>query len=65
MIKEYLYTYLGTNGIITSPVLLEGIPNVKKVRIRPEIGGSITNGETTTQFEVIVSEEESEKWSDA
>jgi hypothetical protein len=30
MIKTPLYTYLGTNGTITSPVYLEGIYSVKK-----------------------------------
>ena len=33
MTKEILYTYLGTNGTITSPVHLEDIYYTRKVRL--------------------------------
>lgn len=48
MKKEVFYTYLGTNGTITSPVHLEGIPSIKKVRL------------TADTFKVIVDEDGNE-----
>ena len=44
MTKEILYTYLGTNGTITSPVFLEGIYSVKKIRLMAAEGKWLTDG---------------------
>lgn len=62
MTTEILYTYLGTNGIVTTPVHLEGITAMKKYRIRPEQGKSLTNGTITTTESVVCSEEEVSTW---
>jgi hypothetical protein len=44
MTKETLYTYLGTNGTITSPVFLEGIYSVKKIRLMAAEDKWLTDG---------------------
>lgn len=62
MTKEFLYTYLGTNGTVTTPIHLEGIPAMKKVRIKPAIGKKITNGIKCSVDAVVVSEEEAANW---
>lgn len=62
MTKEFIYTYLGTNGTITTPIHLEGIPAMKKVRIKPASGKFITNGTTITDDAVVVAESEVANW---
>jgi hypothetical protein len=62
MTKELMYTYLGTNGSVTTPIHLEGVPAMKKVRIKPAIGKRITNGTTITESSVIVAESEVANW---
>ena len=42
MKKEILYHYLGVNGTILSPVYLEGIYSVKKVKLTAESGKRLT-----------------------
>ena len=42
MTKEILYTYLGTNGTITSPVHLEDIYYIRKVRLTADAGKQLT-----------------------
>ena len=46
MTTEILYTYLGTNGTVTTPVHLEGVPAMQKIRIKPDIGKKLTDGKT-------------------
>ena len=55
MTTEILYTYLGTNGTVTTPVHLEGVPAMQKIRIKPDIGKKLTDGKT------VVTEKEKEK----
>jgi hypothetical protein len=62
MTKEILYTYLGTNGTVTTPVHLEGVPAMKKVRIKPAPGKKITDGVKASAESVVVSEAEAAKW---
>lgn len=42
MIKTVLYTYLGTNGTITSPVHLEDIYYTRKFRLEADPGMMLT-----------------------
>ena len=42
MTKQVLYTYLGTNGTICSPVLLEDIYHIKKYRLIAAPGKRLT-----------------------
>lgn len=62
MTKEILYTYLGTNGTVTTPIHLEGIPAMKKVRIKPAAGKKITDGVKASAEAIVVSEEEAANW---
>ena len=62
MTTEILYTYLGTNGTVTTPVHLEGVPAMKKVRIRPAIGKKLTDGKIASTDAVVVSEDEVSNW---
>lgn len=63
MKKTVLYTYLGTNGTITSPVHLEGIYSIKKYRLEAEGEKYLSkdNGITTVRS-VTVPESEVEEW---
>lgn len=62
MTTEFIYTYLGTNGSVTTPIHLEGVPAMKKVRIKPAIGKKLTNGTTITENAVVVAESEVANW---
>lgn len=62
MTTEFMYTYLGTNGTITTPIHLEGVPAMKKVRIKPAIGKKLTNGTVITENAVVVAESEVANW---
>nr|DAF58810.1 MAG TPA: hypothetical protein [Siphoviridae sp. ctxMM9] len=44
MIKEVLYRYQGTNGIITSPVHLEDVYYIRYLRLCADKGKILTNG---------------------
>lgn len=61
MRKELLYTYLGTNGTITSPVHLEDIYYVRKLKLTADKGKVLTNGDIET-YSVIIAEDELDKW---
>lgn len=61
MRKELLYTYLGTNGTITSPVHLEDIYYVRKLKLIADKGKVLTNGDVET-YSVIIAEDELDKW---
>lgn len=62
MIKETYYQYLGKNGIISSPIELEGINSIKKIKLTPEDGKQLTkNGETFVDV-VVVPESEVSLW---
>ena len=55
MKKTAIYTYLGTNGTITSPVHLEGIYSVVKYRLEAEGDKFLSkdNGVTLSKIEVV------------
>lgn len=62
MIKTILYTYLGTNGIITSPVHLEDIYYVRKFRLEAEAGKVLTKDNKKFLKSVVASEEDVDEW---
>ena len=62
MTTEILYTYLGTNGTVTTPVHLEGVPAMKKIRITPAIGKKLTDGKLASTDAIVVSESEAANW---
>lgn len=61
MKKEVLYTYLGTNGTITSYVHLEDIYYVRKLKLTADRGKILTDGNLRT-FSTIIAEEDFDKW---
>jgi hypothetical protein len=61
MNKEIIYRYLGTNGIIESPVHLEDTYYVRLCRLTASEGHTLTNGEKTLRS-VKVPEEEIGDW---
>ena len=62
MTKEILYTYLGTNGTITSPVHLEDIYYIRKVRLTADAGKQLTKDDVNYASVVTVPEEEIDLW---
>ena len=62
MTKEILYTYLGTNGTITSPVHLEDIYYTRKVRLTADAGKQLTKDNVNYSSVVTVPEEEVDLW---
>lgn len=63
MTKEVLYTYLGTNGTITSPVHLEDIYYTVTVRLTAGRGKTLTkDGGQTCQTSVTVPQDEVNLW---
>jgi hypothetical protein len=63
MTKEVLYTYLGTNGTITTPVHLEDIYYTRSIRLVADRNKQLTrNGGKTLLSSVIVPENEVSLW---
>jgi hypothetical protein len=62
MTKEVLYTYLGTNGQITSPVHLEDIYYVRSFRLNAEGEKRLTKDGKNYRYSVIVPEDEVSLW---
>ena len=63
MKKETYYTYLGTNGTITSPVHLEDVYYTRKIHLVADNGKILTNGEIFVSS-ITVPEDEVELWKD-
>lgn len=61
MIKEHLYKYLGTNGVICSPVYLENIYCVKVIKLTAIDGKKLTNGEKVCRV-ITIPEEDLDQW---
>lgn len=61
MIKTKMYRYLGRNGIITSPILLENVTPILMYSLRAENGKILTNG-NKTMSSTIVFEDEVNDW---
>ena len=62
MTKEVLYEYLGTNGIVCTPVHLEGIYYVRKVRLVAAPDKFLTKDGSALKSSVIVPEDEVHLW---
>lgn len=61
MTKSVLYKYLGTNGIIESPVHLEDIYYIRVIALTADEGKILTNG-VRKLHSIRVPEEEVENW---
>lgn len=64
MKKSALYTYLGTNGTITSPVHLEGIYYVKKYHLSADKGYVLTKDNEHFLESAIVPDTEVDSWTE-
>ena len=64
MIKEILYKYLGTNGVIISPVHLEDIYYVRNVKLTAEAGKLLTKDNKNFTRQIIVPEDEVSNWTE-
>jgi hypothetical protein len=62
MIKTPMYTYLGTNGTITSPVHLEDIYYVLKYRLEAESNKFLTKDDKNFVKMITVPADEVDQW---
>lgn len=62
MRKTLYYTYLGVNGTITSPVLLEGIYAVKKYQLIASDGKVLTKDDKNYVDSIMIPESDLELW---
>lgn len=58
MKQTVMYRYLGVNGIIDSPVLLEGIYSVKSIMLTADDGKVLTKDNKTFVHSVKIQENE-------
>lgn len=63
MKKTKLYRYIGRNGIITSPVFLEGISHIQMYRLSAKPGFVLTDGEQFVNS-IDIFEEDVELWTE-
>ena len=63
MIKTYVYTYLGTNGTLTTPIHLQGIYSVRNIKLETESSQKRLTKEGINFYKnIIVSEEDLDNW---
>ena len=62
MTQSIRYSYLGVNGTIESPVLLEGIYSVKKVFLCADKNKLLTKDGKNFVYSVVVPENEVLNW---
>lgn len=63
MTQITLYTYLGTNGTLTSGIHLEGVPAMIQYKLKADPGKILTDG-TTRVPSVTVIAAELDKWTE-
>lgn len=61
MIKTKLYKYLGRNGNIVTPILLEKVEPIPMVKIVADAGKVLTNGEEQAKIKTLFLDE-LEEW---
>lgn len=62
MKTEVMYRYLGTNGIIDSPVHLEDIYYTRRLHLIADEGKKLTRDGTTLVSSAFIAEEELPLW---
>lgn len=63
MKKTVLYRYLGTNGVLDTPIHLEDTYYVRLLRLSADTGKTLTNG-TVTKRVVTIPEDEVDNWTE-
>jgi hypothetical protein len=61
MTKNKMYRYIGRNGIITSPVILDGINRIDMLSLKADEGMILSNGSKKV-YSIIIEKEELEDW---
>ena len=62
MKKQILYRYLGTNGIIESPIHLEDVYYIRKLRLIADVNKRLTKNDKDYCQAVVIPEEELDQW---
>lgn len=62
MNKQIYYTYLGTNGSITTNIHLEDVYYVRKIKLVADENMLLTKDNKNFCKQVIIPEEELDKW---
>lgn len=62
MNKIIIYTYLGTNGTISTPIHLDGIYSVKNYSLTADEGKLLTKDGINTYGHVTIPENEIDQW---
>ena len=62
MTKIVMYEYLGTNGTILSPVHLEDIYYIRKLRLIADVNKRLTKNDKDYCQAVFIPEEELDQW---
>lgn len=62
MTKTIIYTYLGTNGTLSTPIYLEGIYSVKNYSLIADEDKLLTKDGINTYGHVTVPENEINQW---
>ena len=62
MKREILYTYLGTNGTITTTIHIEGTYYIRKLRLIAEEGKVLTKDNINYRYSTIIPEEDEDLW---
>lgn len=62
MTKTVYYTYLGTNGVIESPVHLEDIFYIRKLNLIADAGKRLTKDGKNFYTSITIPEKELDEW---
>lgn len=62
MTKTVYYTYLGTNGVIESPVHLEDIFYIRKLNLVADAGKRLTKDGKNFYNTITIPEKELDEW---
>jgi hypothetical protein len=62
MTKQVLYKYLGTNGVIISPVHLEDIYYVRNLKLTADPGKMLTKDNKSFIAQTVIPEEDLNEW---
>lgn len=61
MTKNKIYRYLGRNGILTTPILIEGATPITMYRLIADTGMVLSNGKTHASM-IDVFDDEVDNW---
>lgn len=62
MTKQVLYKYLGTNGVIISPIHLEDVYYIRNIQLTADVGKFLTKDNKNFIVQIMVPEEEVKDW---